>query len=72
VTFLQRTMLSAQRFLLFPGARHADSLSPQLPILKEKLLVVGVQGLQTLAGGSLHIVAFAPAATTYRTAWIDI
>jgi hypothetical protein len=40
------------------GAPTADSNSPQAPILKEKLLVDGIWGLQTLARESLHIVAF--------------
>jgi hypothetical protein len=37
---------------------ETDSLSPQVPILKEKLLVAVHGRLQTLAGDSLHIVAF--------------
>ena len=36
-----------------------DSNLPQVPILTEKPLIVGVPGLQTLAGESLDIVAFA-------------
>jgi hypothetical protein len=51
-----------------PKAAATDSLSPQVPILKEKLLVAGLWLLQMLAGESLHIVAFASAGTTYRTA----
>jgi hypothetical protein len=54
-------------FILFQGFalstrgteyRFADSNSPQAPILKEKLLVAGIWGLQTLARESLDIVAF--------------
>jgi hypothetical protein len=35
---------------------------------KGKLLVVGIRGLQTLAGEPLDIVAFSSAGTTYRAA----
>jgi hypothetical protein len=54
-------------FILVPGfglstralARaESDSIMPQVPILKEKLLVVGLSGLAMLARESLHIVAF--------------
>jgi hypothetical protein len=51
-----------------PAAAAKDSNSPQVPILKEKLLVAGLWRLQMLAGEPLHIVAFASAGTTYRTA----
>ena len=44
----------------------SDSNLPQGPILKEKLLVVGREGLQTLAPESLHIVAFWLSSTTSR------
>jgi hypothetical protein len=50
---------SALRFSTTPMQRPApDSLSPQAPILREKLLVAVHGRLQTLAGESLHIVAF--------------
>jgi hypothetical protein len=41
-----------------PDLDEKDSLSPQVTIPKEKLLVAVHWQLQTLAGESLHIVAF--------------
>ena len=41
-----------------PDACAADSNLPQVAILKEKLLVAGTWGLQTLAVEPLDIVAF--------------
>jgi hypothetical protein len=62
------TFRSVFQCLAIFNVKTSDSLSPQLRILTEKLLVAVRWRLQMLAGESLHIVAFASAGTTSRTA----